>query len=289
MKKILVPCDFSPQAINAFTSAVSFGESGETEIHLLHVVELPVLHDAILMPVMTFEQALFQELEEKAEKEFIKITASNKSTNVKVITKVSFGATARMIQDYIRLNEIDLVVMGTRGATGLREVFIGSNTEKVVRYSPVPVIVVRKAINVKQIRNIVFPNDLSTMRQETLVKQVKQMQAMFNATLHIVWINTPTNFTSDIITRARLSQFAERFLLKDYTVNIFNDIFEENGISSFASFIQADMIAIGTHGRKGLAHVFSGSVTEDLVNHVDMPVWTFSLGAVEQNIDAVKV
>jgi Universal stress protein family len=103
------------------------------------------------------------------------------------------------------------------------------------------------------------------------------LQDFFKATLHIVWINTPGNFTSDNVTLVRLKDFAKRFMLKDYTLSVFNDTFEESGVISFAHAIKADMIAMGTHGRRGLNHVMSGSVAEDVVNHIDCPIWTYTI------------
>jgi hypothetical protein len=107
--------------------------------------------------------------------------------------------------------------------------------------------------------------------------KVKALQNFFKATLHIVWINTPSNFTRDSITHDRLKAFAKRFMIKDFTLSIFNDPFEESGVINFTHMIKADMIAMGTHGRKGLNHIMSGSVAEDIVNHVDCPIWTYSI------------
>ncbi|MBX2945804.1 MAG: universal stress protein [Cyclobacteriaceae bacterium] len=277
MKKILVPCDFSEQAVNAFRFAFDIATQAKGEIHLINVVEVPVLHDSVLMPVMAFEEALFKELREKAEKQFKKIIDKYAAGKVKVESKVIFGPVSRMLFDYIEEKGIDLVVMGTKGASGVREVLIGSNAEKMVRNSPVPVIAIKKYVKGTSIKNIVFPNTLNTENQEDLVLKVKALQNFFKATLHIVWINTPTNFTRDTITLKRLNAFAKRFMLKDFTINVFNDPYEEAGVNNFAQEIGADMIAMGTHGRKGLAHFFSGSVAEDVVNHVECPIWTSTI------------
>jgi hypothetical protein len=182
-----------------------------------------------------------------------------------------------MITDYIADQAIDLVVMGTKGASGVKEMLIGSNAEKVVRKSPVPVIAVKKYVKASSIKNIVFPNTLDTESQEDLVMHVKALQNFFKAKIHIVWINTPTNFTPDRITITRLTNFAKRFMFKEFTVSVYNDPFEEPGIINYAHTVNADMIAMGTRGRRGLAHVLSGSVAEDVVNHVDCPIWTYAI------------
>src|SRR5688572_29703237 len=126
MKKILVPCDFSKPAINAYRFALDIAAKGNGTVHLLHAIELPVLHDTVLMPVLNFEHELLKELKEKAEREFKKMTEKYASQEVKVSIKVVFGAPSKMTLEYSKDESIDLVVMGSHGVTGLRELFIGS-------------------------------------------------------------------------------------------------------------------------------------------------------------------
>ena len=276
MKKILVPCDFSKPAINAYRFALDIAAQSKGTIHLLNVIELPVMHDTVLMPVLNFEEQLLKDLRENAEGRFKKITDKYNAEGVKVITTVQFGAVSRMIQDYITDKSVDLVTMGSHGASGLREFFIGSNAEKMVRNSPVPVLVIKDYYK-GPIKNIVFPNTLDTENQEDLVMKVKALQNFFKAHLHIVWINTPLNFTSDNVTKERLQAFTKRFLLKDYTISVFNSTDEEQGVIQFSNSIKGDLIAMGTHGRRGVSHLINGSLAEDVVNHNKGLVWTYSL------------
>jgi nucleotide-binding universal stress UspA family protein len=274
MKKILVPCDFSNHAINAFRFALDVASESNGQVHLLNVIELPMMQDTVLMPVLSFEEALLKELSENAETQFKKLKTQYPHEGIKVITVNRFGYIYKAITDYIAENEIDLVVMGTHGVSGLKEILIGSNTEKIVRNSPVPVLAIKEYPHKQSIKNIVFPNTLAK-DQEDLVMHIKDLQNFFHAMLHIVWINTPTNFTGDTVTMQRLEEFVKRFMIKDYTLNIFNDPNEEVGVINFTHSIKGDLIAMGTRGRKGLAHTLSGSVTEDVVNHVDCPIWTY--------------
>lgn len=277
MKKILVPCDFSKQAVNAFRFAVDCAIKSRGEVHTLHIIELPVMHDSVLMPVLSFEETLLGELKEKAESEFDKLKKKYGSDDIKIVTVVAFGHPSKSIIQYIEENKIELVVMGTKGATGLKEILVGSNAEKVVRSSPVPVIAVKNYPRLDMIRNIVFPNTLHTEIQEDLILKVKAMQNFFGAHLHIVFVNTPSNFTRDIITNKRLQLFGKRFLFKNYSVHVFNDLYEEDGIINFSNLIKGDLIAMGTHSRKGISHVLNGSIAEDVVNHTDAPIWTYTM------------
>jgi nucleotide-binding universal stress UspA family protein len=277
MKKILVPCDFSSTAMNALRSAVGFEDLEKCEIHLLNVIELPVIHDSVLMPVLNFEESLLTDLKEKATKAFSEVLREFETNKVQIVSAVLFGPISRVILSYIKDHHIDLVIMGTKGSSGIHEVLIGSNTEKIVRASTAPVLVVRKPVSIKNLKQIVFPTNVDFAPMEQLVQNVKSLQHLLKARINLVWINTPANFSDDEKTLKKLNAFAERYMLSDFTLNIYNDTYEESGIIRFAHHINADLIVMATHGRRGLAHVFGGSLTENVVNHIDLPVWTFSL------------
>jgi hypothetical protein len=163
--------------------------------------------------------------------------------------------------------------MGTKGATGVQEVMVGSNTERIVRTSKIPVIATKKIFK-GNIKSIVFPNALDEEAEE-LAKRIKALQDFFKAQLHIVYINTPGTFRRDIETRQLLNGFVKRYMFKNFDIRIYNDIDQESGLTNFVKEIKADMVAMGTHGRRGLAHLVSGSIAEDVVNHIECPIWTF--------------
>jgi nucleotide-binding universal stress UspA family protein len=287
MKKILVPCDFSKPAINAFRFALDVARQSKGSIHLLHVIELPVLHDSIIMPVLNFEEELLKELKEKTEGEFKKLKAKYNMDGVKVTAKVVFGAVSTMILDYIPQNRMDLVIMGSHGVSGAREFFIGSNAEKIVRKSPVPVLTTKQFYK-GPIKNIVFPNNLETENQRDLIEKVKVLQSFFKAQLNVVWINTLERFTGDVITLNRLKTFAKEFKLTNYKTHIFNSMNEEDGILEFSRLIDADMIAMATHGYRGIAHILNGSMAEAVVNHGDKLMWTYTLRSESEEIGKKK-
>ncbi len=276
MKKILVPCDFSKPAVFAFRIALDIAQQSHGAVHLLNVIELPVYQDPVLMPVLNFEQQFFKELRENAESHFKKLIDEYSTEGVNVITEVQLGGVHSTILDYITAQSVDLVLVGSHGASGLAEYFLGSNAQKIVQRSPVPVLIVKDYFK-GPIKSIVFPNTLQTENQEDLVMKVKALQEFFKAKLHIVWINTPVNFTADIVTNLRLDTFAKRYMFKNYSTHVFNHPEEEEGILLFTKFIEGDLIAMGTHSRRGLAHVVNGSLAEDVVNHTDKLVWTYTM------------
>jgi nucleotide-binding universal stress UspA family protein len=277
MKNILVPCDFSEPAIHAFRFALDIAVRSNGNVRLYHVIELPAIHDPIIMPVVTLEQEFLKELKEKA---LVRLNAIINEyatpASVKATAVVDFGSASRMMTGFAEEESIDLIAIGSHGASGVKEFFIGSNAEKVVRRSSVPVLVI-KTYEGNPIRNIIFPNTLETEKQEDLIAHVKELQAFFKATLHILYVNTPTHFTADNITYNRLEAFAKKFGFTDCTLNVYNYPYENSGIIQFADKIKADLIAIGTHGRTGIAHFFTGSLAEDVVNQAQCPIWTYSI------------
>jgi hypothetical protein len=70
----------------------------------------------------------------------------------------------------------------------------------------------------------------------------------------------------------------------DYTINVFNHPNEESGIIEFTKMVKGDLVAMGTHGRKGLRHIMLGSLAEDVVNHTESLIWTYALK--EETVEA---
>ncbi|MGE0771274.1 MAG: universal stress protein [Cyclobacteriaceae bacterium] len=274
MKNILVPCDFSDAAMHAFKFAVEIANKSKGQIHLVHVVEIPVMHDTLLMPTLNFEEAFLRETKERAEKDFNKMKAKWAVKGPKINTQVLFGPMAPTILRLTEEKKADLVVMGTKGASGVQEIFVGSNTEKIVRRSPVPVMAIKKSTKITGIKNLVFPTTLQ-MDEEELTMKVKALQDFFNAKLHLLFVNTPANFKKDLETHKELDAFAKRFMLKNYTLNVYNDYAEEDGIRNFVDEVKGDIVAMSTHGRRGLNHLMAGSIAEDVVNHLECPIWTW--------------
>jgi nucleotide-binding universal stress UspA family protein len=277
MKKILVPSDFSPQALAAFKSAVEIASGSGGSVHVLHAIELPVPTETAfgVQPYYVSADHL-EDFANAARKKFAKMTARLKNKKVKVTLSIRNASVIQAIADEIAAKRISLVVMGTQGASGWKEYILGSNAEKVVRHASVPVIAVRKPLTRKSIRNIVLPSTLETDTADFMSK-VKVLQDFFRARIHVLYLNTPANFVSDSDSRGALELFAKHYKLKNYTLNVRSVRLESDGIIEYAKEVKANMIAMGTHARKGLNHLLMVSVTEEVVNHVQLPIWTYTI------------
>jgi nucleotide-binding universal stress UspA family protein len=151
---------------------------------------------------------------------------------------------------------------------------VGSNTEKVVRHARCPVLTIHEKPLSTDFKNIVYATCMSE-GEKNFSDVIKTVQDIYNSTIHLVRVNTPVNFRPDTEVKRIMDTFAKRLRLKNYTLNIFNDVTEEEGIIHFAASINADLIGMATHGRTGFAHVLAGSIAEDVATHAQRPVLTF--------------
>jgi nucleotide-binding universal stress UspA family protein len=279
MKKILVPVDFSKPAMVAVEVGADIARKSGAQLLLLHVVE-EIASSSINIQgeagaPESWENKLFTvKLIEKAKKQMAKLMEDPRLEGVRVVPELRVGTPYHGMNEIITSHKVDLVVMGTAGHSDLEDMIIGSNTEKVVRTSHCPVLTVYNKPAAKEFKNIVYATSLNK-EEEVFSRIVRNTQKIYDSTIHLVRINTPGNFQRDVVVKKYMQDFAKKLQLKNVTINVFNDITEEEGIVYFADSIGADMIAMATHGRTGFAHVLAGSIAEDVVSHSKRPVLTF--------------
>lgn len=279
MKTILVPTDFSMPAEWAAEVGASIAAKADATLLLLHVVEQPTEGSFNVEGETKYggdmeERFFMMKLIEKSKEQLEKVARKAEEAGVKVKTELRIGNPFHGMHTIISEHRVDMVVMGTSGKSKFEEVLIGSNTEKVVRYSKCSVLSVHEKPKDFNLKNIVYATSLSE-REKLFARVVAKAQEMYGSTIHLVRINTPSVFQPDHIVKNAMGVFASNLKLKNYTVNTFSDYNEEQGIINFANTVNADMIAMATHGRTGIGHILAGSIAEDVVNHAKKPVLTF--------------
>lgn len=276
MKKILVPTDFSEHAENALKIAAQLAKKYKGEIYLLHMIELPVDMTNPVGGTRTSdlpEAIYFMKL---ARKRFSEVLNKPYLEGLTVHETVQFHQAFDGIMEISKKYDCDFIVMGSQGATGFKEMFVGSNTEKVVRTSDIPVLVVKRDRPNFKIENFVFATNLS-LESKSALQQAIEFATLMDAKLHLVFVNTANEFQTSVDTDNNLKKYMEGSSFNNYEFHVHNDSSVENGILNFAGKINADLVGMATHGRKGLSHFFNGSISEDLVNHANIPVVTFRI------------
>jgi nucleotide-binding universal stress UspA family protein len=276
MKKILVPIDFSEQSKCALKHAASIAKKNQSEIYLLHMIDLPSGEIDIESHTDASSPAklLFLEKTHEKMKEFMSFDFLQ---GIPVYEEVRFHKTFSGIINYSKELNCDLIVMGSQGASGLKEMFIGSNTEKVVRNSDIPVWVIKKGVEISLPEKFLFASDFSDEMKPAFGRFLNFISKFDNSRVDLVFINTIHNFETTQETSTRMRAFVMDFDMPDYTLNIYNDRSIEKGILNFANEMASDVITLVTHQRKGLESFFNESISEDLVNHALKPVLTFKV------------
>jgi len=275
MKKILVPTDFSVQAENALKVAAQLAKKHDGEIYLLHLLDLPLdLIDPTQPQKGDLPEALF--FMKLAHQRFDEVLKRDYLKGVKVHETVEFHGAFDGIMEISKKHECDVIIMGSSGAEGIKEIFIGSNTEKVVRHSSIPVMVIKKEIPNFNVEKFVFATDLDT---ETIpkFKEAVAFAKELGTIVELVMINTANKFRTSTEIEERLEKYTNDIDDNDYHFSIYNDVNVETGILNYGKKIDADLIGISTHGRQGIAHFINGSLSEDLVNHAKRPIVTFKI------------
>ncbi|MFV0566799.1 MAG: universal stress protein [Flavobacteriaceae bacterium] len=277
MKKIIVPIDFSEYSEYALKIAAKLAKRYNSEILALHMLEMS---DIMLTASegMQYEKAsFFIRLSEQKFEDFLK---KDYLADVKVTPIIKHFKVFSEVNDVAKTHNADLIIMGSHGTSGFMGYFVGSNTERVVRSAEIPVLVVKNEGISINFETIVFACDFNDEAVESYKRVVKMFKDL-GATVHLVYVNLPNErFKSSV----EIENKVANFLLKaegnlDYLdkVHYVSDYTVEDGVLNFSLKIGADLIAVPTHGRTGIAHFFEGSVGEDIANHATLPVITFKI------------
>jgi nucleotide-binding universal stress UspA family protein len=275
MKRILVPIDFSEEAKCAAKVAAQIANDTGSDIYLLHMLEMPegVVDMASAGDNSTPASLLFMK---KVHERFDELKNESFFDGLNVIESVHFHKTFDGVIAESKKQDVDLIVMGSSGASGIKEIIVGSNTEKVVRHSNVPVLVVKKGTENFSLKRIVFASDFANDIKNKF-QEIIDFAATFDASLHLLYVNTAGNFKTTKAITNKINDFTSEFKLDRFDTTIYNDSSVEKGILNFSNDLDADVIALNTHGRSGLSQLFNGSIGQELANHALRPVVTFKL------------
>lgn len=288
IKNVLVPLDFSPESHSAIRFALPLLKRFGANLHLVHV--LPT--DSPLSGLADLPMVVPDvEVNGRARRDLGKAAENHAVTMQPAHIHVLRGSPFAEICQLARKSEIDLIVIATRGNTGLKRVTLGSTAERVVRYSPCPVLVVRlgePTNKVATIRRILVPVDFSECSMKSLA-HAKRLAKEFNATL-ILLHSVPLLYyiSSDEYARydfpllmKQSEQAAQKQMRSLITKTEQEGLKVESSlqighagqqICARAEAERADIIVTSTHGHTGLNHVLLGSTAEYVARHARCPV-----------------
>jgi nucleotide-binding universal stress UspA family protein len=275
MKRILVPTDFSECAKCAAEAAIQLAKRLNGEVHFLHFMSIPM-------------NWIHLEIDQDQLYPDIKADISEANKELKALQNLAHkvGVTAKYFLDYsesqahtikyIKENKIDLVVMGSHGASGFRELFIGTNAQKVVRLSPVPVLIVKSCFDLEKNARIIFVSDFEPEVMHAF-ENVMNFATQIGAKLNLVYVNTPAYFRDTWEIKEKMESFSFLGQHNVESSDIIDTYVYEDGLEKYCENLGGGIVTMATHGRKGISRVIYGSLTEKVVNHLTIPVMSYKI------------
>lgn len=267
MKTILVPTDFSSYAFYALKTAASIAHKLKANIQLVHVCQLYSSN----FDENCYYREYWNQYNKQIEKDFEKLLSQDFLKGLKVEKHFVVKTPMRKLFSTDKFRDVDLIVIGSHGESGISKLLIGSNTEKIIRVADAPVLTVKKEIEDFHINNMVFASDFNEESYAAFEK-IKFFADVYHAHIHLLKVVSPRNFEATPESKKLIEEFIQKFQLTEVSFNIYNATNIEKGIIDFASEIKADIIALATHGKTGLAHLIQGSHAEYVAQHEDRPV-----------------
>ena len=269
--KILIPTDFSKLSKVAVNFAVKMAKELDAELVLLNVIFLNAPPRAA-MNLNNVEEIM----KNNAEIDSIQLINEMKGQykeSLNISYKIIMGNPVEdIVENYAVNNCIDLIIMGTKGATGLEKYIIGSNAAAVISNSSIPVITVPEHARFNGLKHIVYATDMWDLNIEA--KALVPLALLFNSTIHIVHViepNSKKNIEIKTITTDLISEL--NYTKIKFKVVINEDII--NGIDEYIADTKADMLAMFTRELTFFEKLFGKSVTRQMAFHSWIPMLTF--------------
>ena len=272
--KVLIPTDFSVQAEYAYLMVKKLEEKTSTEVHFIHVLDVP---DTVSIDANGKIQTC-GEIDINyviSQKEIADRNLSNLKTQYgqHIQTHLVLGKITDSIINFSESNKFDLIVMGTKGAWGIKEKLSGSETQIIARKSKTPLLSLMCDRSGLIVKNILLVHDFRNPAEDNL-SLLKKLINAFDAKIHQLQIVSKQSNSENESLLKLMDKHAKENGISNYENHLLNDLDVENGVIHFNQMQDIDIVCIGKQGQKKIFHT---SATEKLINHLFKPIISFQL------------
>ncbi len=261
MKTILCPTDFSEIADNALLYAVEVARYLKMNLCIFHTYEIPYSTHTMSTTLLTI-------MKQEAEKHMLLCEKKLNKTapDVDVQTSVQHGNTIRLIVEKSENINAELIIMGTKGASGFKEFFFGSNTASVVQHSSRPILTIPQNVTFSPFHKIVLASDLNIKNYENSVEYLKTFSKVFYADVLVLHVDNKNEESSKDENNLKLDGINHTF----HTVKNNN---LEDGINTFIKNNDCELLVVIARKHSLLDLLFlPARLSKRLVNHLDIPI-----------------
>lgn len=275
MKSIVIPTDFSENADNATRYALSINKKLNADVHLFHAYVLPVYATDVpvispdLASVKSDSMSSLQKLSSRLRKEF-------PESQEKIHVSISAGYPETEIPDFSKTKNASLVIMGTTGASGMKETLFGTNTASVIGKLDCPLLVVPKGANFSGIKKIVFATNFAENDAEN-VEAIVNFARYFDSEVILLHIsvgnlNKPFEYNS---IETFCQRMKESYGYEKIRFKMIENPNVEEGIEHFIDEEKVDLLAMTNRHRSVFQKLFDRSLTRKVALHTHVPLMVF--------------
>jgi len=273
IKRILVPVDFTATSEKAVSKAIIISKVLRAEIFLLHVLDYNPYQFSVV-PENQFMFPSITELEKALAKKMDAMrTSIRKKHKINPEINVTTGHIDSEIIRFSKKKNIDLIIMGTHGASGYKELFIGSNSQRVVTLSDIPVLTIQKKVHKPGFKHILIPIDNSLHSREK-VNIAIHMAELFGAKLHILGL--PNSNEKTTLNKFKIKIESVENAIKAHHLSYKTTYGKGNNLAAtamnYAEKSNCDLIIINTGHESQITGIFLGTFAQQIVNHARIPV-----------------
>ncbi|MDX5326718.1 MAG: universal stress protein [Bacteroidota bacterium] len=261
MKSLIFPTDFSPNAEKAFEYACMIAQKGNLEMIIANAYDLPYSQN-----VMT--TSLLEILKETSEKGVDEVRAKAQAKGLRCHSFSLMGNPIRVVKDLVKRFPDSMVVMGTKGASGIEEVLIGSNTASVLHSVDVPVLAIPEDAEVVPFDRIVYASDYLSKKNDRALSRLAYIAELFSSKLDIIHIEVEHERGQK---EEAIKKFDHHFANVKYEIHELKGEDIQGTILHFAKDNHAQMVALLARKYGLIEGLFHRSVTSKVAYHSHIP------------------
>jgi len=269
MKTILVPTDFSETANKARDYAIQLAQELEAQIILLNTYHFPY-SGASSGTLVNLDKVALEESEKSMSNQLEYLNMHYANISFKTLCKP--GLLVDSVRRIGENKEVDLIVMGTNGASGIVEHYLGSNTSELVGSIKIPIIAVPYKTTIHFPKRIIVANDLMESGEEELFEVLKEIVVKTGSELDFLFIVNEKNAADTKINRLKAAQFDVAFDTQYHPFHFKENDKIEEGILDYLDGKSFDLLVLTAHQRSFWEGFFHKSVSKSLVKQASIPI-----------------
>lgn len=273
MKNILLPTDFSDNARNAINYALKFFKNELCTFYILHVEKASsyIMDDLMVAPAnSSIHNAVTNETKTKLKTLIKELKENTSDQNYSFVPLTDYDVFTDAIRQVVKSKDIDLIIMGTNGATGAKEVIFGSNTLNVIRKVDCPIITIPKGYLFVKPKTMLYTIDYNNHFTKKGIEPLMDALIKFKSSLRVLKIKEDDTITiEDFEDKKNMKVF---FKDVNHTFHSITNIPTVFAIDNFVQIMHVDLNAMFIHRKTFLERFFQGSETSKISYGTRVPL-----------------